>query len=67
MVEHDLAKVGVAGSSPVSRSEREKGRKVYPYGESRFSLSFKREEKLFYFEKFAALFYLLKDARVVEW
>jgi hypothetical protein len=25
LVEHDLAKVGVAGSSPVSRSKREKG------------------------------------------
>ena len=35
LVEHDLAKVGVAGSSPVFRSLSEmSGREVYPDGES---------------------------------
>jgi hypothetical protein len=41
LVEHDLAKVGVAGSSPVSRSGREKrDEKFIPMtiGKSRFSL-----------------------------
>ena len=35
LVEHDLAKVGVAGSSPVFRSLSEmSGREVYPVDES---------------------------------
>ena len=82
LVEHDLAKVGVAGSSPVSRSGREKGdEKPVPMtiGKSRFSLREREREREAcpdnYREVppvptnlsgFLALF-LFKEARVVEW
>ena len=45
LVEHDLAKVGVAGSSPVSRSlRRKRDEKFIPMkiGESRFSLKIEK-------------------------
>ena len=64
MVEHDLAKVGVAGSSPVSRSKKRiRDEKFIPIkiGKSRFSLSKKRGETIPETElRFPALFYLLE-------